>query len=571
MDWGKCRDYDAKEEAIGGIYWELLEQNNIEFRQNALIHYLAEIVKKIQNQELKNKLKGKIIEVYGCDFLYEMERFIVVGGYPDEEIKSFVDEALESIKNKFVNKVPEQKDKPVDYKVLEIIQRVDDVQWQKTKINELLSFVKNNVCLYSDETINRIITYIIFYTKNKNMQRELLEKYSENVWTELKNYIALINDENYVLKKAEKFKNVSMGLNPKLKIGLEIEANRDLFKGNWIYAQNGLKRFWSAIDITVTDGSEFVTPVFHDVPEEFSVICAFCETIKEIGFKYDEKTRNASGQINIGIDYLDTADAIINFYEIFGNAEELLFYISNEEGQISRKNIYENKYMKPFSGGIGKYEIDEELTRDDAIRMFTSWEDYSTLEFLDDIEDAKYIRMADMREERPKLKNIPAFEFKKNTVCLRRANRLEFRIPNASVDYEVWRDNIRLYGRLVEVAKETADIFLNGPQNEKDLTKLSLKEELKDEEKTLEEKLFILMDLLFEDDEIKKIYMDRFYCLQSKIKRENLDEYTKPLGSESKGFGVIDFQKVYKTRVYENLGPITIYEPRMLKINGKEI
>ena len=571
MDWKRCREYNAKEETEGGAYWELLTQDNDEFRKNALVYYLAEIIKKIQNKELKQKIKAKVIEVYGHNSLYEMERFIVVGGYPEEEIKEFVGEGLENIKSKFANKESSQKEKPVDYRVLTIIQHVDDAEWQKAKIDELLKFVVDNTHLYSDETIKEIITYMIFNIKNKNIQSEMLEKYSENVWEELKKYIDFENDENYILKKAEKFKDVRIGLNPKLKIGLEIEANRALFKGGLTYGKKGLEKFWHAVDMTVADGAEFVTPIFHDVPNEFSVICAFCETIKEIGFEYDESLRNASGQINIGIDYLDTAEAILNFYEIYGNVEELLFYISNEEGQVIRKNIYENKYMKPFSGGIGNLEIDEEITRDDVIRMFTSIEDYTTLEFLDDIEDAKYIRMADMREERPKAKSIPVFEFKKNTVCLRRANRLEFRIPNGSVNYEVWRDNIRLYGRIVEVAKETADIFKNGIRNERDLEKLSLKEELKVEEKTLEEKLFVLMDLLFEDNEIKKIYMDRFYTLQNKIKQENLQEYTRPIESKSNGFGVVDFQKMYRCRVYENRGPITIYEPRNLKNNEKEI
>ena len=104
MDWKRCREYNAKEETEGGAYWELLTQDNDEFRKNALVYYLAEIIKKIQNKELKQKIKAKVIEVYGHNSLYEMERFIVVGGYPEEEIKEFVGEGLENIKSKFANK-----------------------------------------------------------------------------------------------------------------------------------------------------------------------------------------------------------------------------------------------------------------------------------------------------------------------------------------------------------------------------------------------------------------------------------------------------------------------------------
>lgn len=562
MNWSACRWYDTKEEENDGAYWKLLNQSIEDFKNNISIYAFAEIAKNVRNQELKQKLKEKFIEVYGHEALYEMKSIASPDIYSEEEMKSYTEEAIKIVKNKYINNTSMQGKKSlIDYNIIAVIQCVADVEWQREKINEVLFFIKSNENLYPKLAVEELITQLVHRIKNKNIKEDALNQYSEYISQEFKHYYEVINDEHYIAKKAENYKNIRIGLNPKLQIGLEIEANRNLFKNPWIYNQKNLGGYWSAIDMSVADGAEFVTPIFHDTPEEVSKVCALCETIKQMGFIYDENLKNASGQINIGLKYLDTVDAILNFFEVYGNCEELLFYISNEEGQLPRKNIYENKYAKPFSGELGKIKIDEEISRDDLIKMFTPAEDYITLERLDE-EESKYdLKLEGLKIEKPTVSNLSAFHFKKNTVCLRDGNRLEFRIPNTSVDYKVWIDNIRLYGRIVEVSKELADIMEKGDVSSKEIKKLELKEELKSEEKTLEEKLFVLMDLLFEDDKIKKIYMDRFYCLQRKIKETHASEYTKPNESDSKGFGVVEFQRMYRTRVYENRGPIALYNP----------
>ena len=565
MNWNVCRSYDAKEEMPGGIYWQLLNLSKEEFDRGIQIYSFAETIKSIENEDLKQKLKDKLIEVYGYSSYYEIHIAMTRKIYSEEEIKAYVEKAITVTKSNY-KKFPSGKTIPVDYKIVDVIQNVNNLEWKKEKIKEVLAFINEISYMYPKKVVGEKITQIILKIKDETIKKELVSLYSDKIWPEFKYYDALKNDEFYVLKKAEKYKDIRLGLNPDLKIGLEIEVNNNLFKNPWIYEQKGFKGYWCAVDLTVTDGNEFVTDIFHDTPDEFSKVCALLETIKELGYKYDNEKKNASGQINIGLNYLDTTDAILNFFEIFGNCEELLFYISNEEGQIPRKNIYENKYSKPFSGSLGSLEIEEDMTRDDVIRLFTAKEDYITLELLDDIEEAYSLGPKGMEVQKQKITSIPALEFKKNTVCLRSGNRLEIRIPNTSVEYEVWRDNIRLYGRIVEVSKEIADTFNKSDLTEKEIRKIELKEELKNETKTIEEKLFILMELLFEDDEIKKIYMDRFYCIQRKIKEEQITEYSRPQRDDLKGFGVVDFQRVYRTRVYENLGPVVIYDTKEKKV-----
>jgi hypothetical protein len=153
--------------------------------------------------------------------------------------------------------------------------------------------------------------------------------------------------------------------------------------------------------------------------------------MRAVGYYYDEEYYNAAGQINLGLDYLDTKEAILAFYEIYGNCEELLYYISSEEGQIFRQNVYTSSRIKPLSEIIGKRVVEEDLSREEVIRLFSN----------------------DSSRE----SGIRGLTYKKNSVCLRGTNkydyRFEFRIPNGGCNYETWIDNIRLYRKMMEKAK----------------------------------------------------------------------------------------------------------------------
>lgn len=356
---------------------------------------------------------------------------------------------------------------------------------------------------------------------------QMIKKYSNNLSKEMLKLMEIESNPDYISKKTENYRNLQIGIAPEIKIGLEVEANNDVLNGRVInlYNQQNIGDYYATRDATVPNGMEIISPIIHDNPDELRKFAAVLDTIKEVGCYSDKQEMNTGAQINIGLDYLDSAEAIIQFYELYGNVEELLYHISNPEGEMMRQAVYNNSRMKPFSGEIGTQIIPEDITREEVIEMFQPGNE----------------------------KSLPGLEFKKNSICLRGENeanyRLEYRIPNGTVDYTTWVNNIRLIGKMVEVSKTLGDIVSGKVEpTDKQQQMLSDKEALKDSTLSLEEKLYVLMDILFDDDKTKQIYTNRFYALEQAISRDYAkgQQIYQPSGVISdRSFGMMDFQRQY--------------------------
>lgn len=116
---------------------------------------------------------------------------------------------------------------------------------------------------------------------------------------------------------------------------------------------------------------------------------------------------------------------------------------------------------------------------------------------------------------------------------------------------------MRLFGKMMEVSKKCADIWQKSEPTEKDIRLLELKEELKSPRATLEDKLYILMDLLFEDDKTKEIYVNRFYTLEQLIEQNKTDKYSDKTYRVEPAFGMVDFEEQYHSRIEEVEGTIS--------------
>ena len=86
-------------------------------------------------------------------------------------------------------------------------------------------------------------------------------------------------------------------------------------------------------------------------------------------------------------------------------------------------------------------------------------------------------------------------------VGLRKKNTIEFRLSNGSVDYGVWRENIMLYGRMIQMAKmQSID-----PTRKKKEMEAFFEKEIPEKEKI---KRFL--NLVFDNDEEKEIFYKRW-------------------------------------------------------------
>ncbi|MBE6153694.1 MAG: hypothetical protein E7166_05675 [Firmicutes bacterium] len=535
-------EYNENEEKLDGDYWKFLDATTETILENCIyLSDISKIINKITNENLKVKMKQKIIDLI-------IENGVFFNGINNSLDMFSSDELKLFFKNEFDTKITEyiSDENNIRRNISDIIsfidsiKKVNDKEWEHIMITNVLNKVKD----YSDKSV---LVDIIEYTKrDKERYNKLTNDYYSYLPVQYKNFLKMKQDHNYIYNKSLQFMNedIDIGIDPRISIAPEIEANNDYNIQIELSEQRGFEEYVVSRDATVPNGSEIAPGhPFHNLKEDVAKFCGLCEAMKDIGYYYNDVYQNAGGQINLGLDYLDTKEAILNFYEIYGNCEELLYYICNEEGQLFRQDVYTNSRIKAISEIIGKRIIDEELSRNKVIELFNN--DYNGNN-----------------------KTINGLQYKKNSVCLRGNNekdyRLEFRIPNGGCNYRTWIDNIRLFGKMMEVSKKIADMMKKDYLSSEEEDLLRLKINLQDNNITNKEKLVMLMNLLFEDNNIKQIYYKRYISTIKKIKETNSSKYINHNYTNEPNFDEVEFIGQYHSMLnpdYNGNGIVVTYDP----------
>ena len=534
-------NYNKNAEMIDGDYWTFLDATIEDIvKDNIYLGRINKVIFSISNEELKVKMKKKIISLIiekGISFCGLGNSLDIFSG---SELKQLLKHEFDiSIAKLISNENDTIYRFDIILSFISWLQEVNDAEWEYFILSDILNVIKS----YQNSTL--LISIIEYYHQNQEIYNILIAEYYSYFPKTYKNLLKMRQDPNYIYNKSLRFMNedIDIEIDPRIRIAPEIEANIDYVYRLELANQRGFDGYRVGRDATVHNGSE-ITPVFpfHNVQEDVAKFCALCETMKDIGYYYNESSPNAAGQINLGLDYLDTKEAILNFYEIYGNCEELLYYICNEEGQLFRQGVYTNSRIKAISAIIGRRNLDEELSRQDVIKMFNS-----------SLGDNSNV--------------IQGLQYKKNSVCLRGSTdedyRLEFRIPNGGCNYRTWIDNIRLFGKMLEISKKLADMMKKDYLTDEEERLLKLKIDLQGNDLTFEEKLNILMDLLFDDNNIKKIYQNRYQSTLRKIKETHSDKYQNQ-GAGGPSFDEVEFIEQYHSMFepdYDGSGLIITYDP----------
>lgn len=534
-------EYDERKEEENGAYYQFVLASDEELDDiNINFYYLCNIILQVKNLELKKKMKNRFLEyLKRNNSVVQDTYFLKLGLFNEDEIKMVIssNNYIQKIQDSILNQHLNYND------IVTIVKNYfysSDSSWIVNNVSEILLLVKN----YDFYESLLIATLELSLKKDKELFKMMLNNYKSSIPEYYLNYLNINSDSNYLYNKSMEYRNMHLkiGIDPQISIAPEIEANNHNGLTIDFYAQKGFERKYSNYDdATLPDGKEINCIPFHDTEEDLASFKAVCDSLSDIGYYYNSKKGNAAGQINLGLSYLDSATAIINFYEIFGNVEELLFYISNKKGDLTRQSLYQNSRFKPIGEILGKRVLDEDITRDEVIKLFNA-----TLE---------------------KSADIKGLSYKKNTICLRGENernyRFEVRIPNGGVDYEVWVDNIRLYGKMMEVAKKLADASKKDYLTNEEEKMLNLKLELEDESLSLKEKLDILMDLLFSNEQIKTIYYERFASVMEQLKQSQdyqiTQKYYVPAYRIEPMFDEVEFQGKYKSKLEEE--PVGVFDP----------
>ena len=101
-------------------------------------------------------------------------------------------------------------------------------------------------------------------------------------------------------------------------------------------------------------------------------------------------------------------------------------------------------------------------------------------------------------------------------------NTIEFRVPNGTISFPVWMQNIKFLGRLMMISKKLSGIYQRKTADLDMMRIWKLKESLKTNI-THEEKLEILLEMLFTESE-RDVYRRRF-----SVNYQLLEENDNPL------------------------------------------
>jgi hypothetical protein len=249
-------------------------------------------------------------------------------------------------------------------------------------------------------------------------------------------------------------------------------------------------------DSSLEDGVEISSPKMVDNEVNVENIYMICEALSRCNAYTSER---CGGHIHIGADYLKSKEAYMNLFDIWGNAERLIYKISNQKGEIPRYGIPE--YAAPISSKLNAALEQETINLAD---------EESLDNFICQVINAEESRFTGLN-----LLNV-----------INSKKTIEFRIPNGSLNPDTWIENIMLFGRMIEVSEKLAEIEKKKSfeQTPREKEQLRLRNALKDDidEK---DKLNLLLDMLFteEEQDKKQVYVDRYIVANEIIEKIPLD------------------------------------------------
>ena len=375
----------------------------------------------------------------------------------------------------------------------------------------LFSLKDDNKRLQCIDLLEDRTSKIELLNRAKRPDLELLmhtcNKLGINIFDELINSNNGIYPENYIRKWQE------IGIPKDMSFGIEIEAAGEYaflytqfphICKRWDMTNESLNRkYVEEENIYLVEAS---SPILSDCDADIQDICRVCTLLKNGGLEVED---NCGGHVHIGANYLTTKESYQRLIELWCNCEKIIFEICDEPYSVKRFTY--DDYATPISGILKEGEIEDKqnLNKDEFIAQLQS------------IQGDRYksINFANVGKE---------------------VSTIEFRIPNGSLDPNVWIENIRLFGRMMQTAEELGK-----------LDNRETKEYTREERRNLwlatiltnanvpeEDKAKFLINLLFDEEEYKQIYFEGYNTNKGQFQYEN-DK-----------FSIIDFKNLYREMNY---------------------
>ena len=467
----------------------------------------ANIISSMQEDDIKIKLLENIED--------EKDRVLIILSVKNDDTKIRLLELVEELKNKIeiIKTINDDKKKIMfleeDLHENYRVQIISSLEKDENKL-EMLETLKNPLdkifiikMMKTDDGKIEALDFLsdlnqkLLIINSLNDDRKKDYALNTKIDSNLKSVFKTISE--FEEDSKEKRKYTSLGIPKDMSVGIEIECDGKYQE----LVPERIGKWKRENDISISNrGREIISPKLYDSKKTVEEIYKINEILQNIGMKAVETT---GGHVHIGADYITEEAGFRELLELWGNAEEIYYLISNRAGELPRKEI--DEYAKPIS-----YDLQES--------------DINGMEADDFIEKAQSILKS--RYRGLNIQNINV-DNKKNTI--------EFRLSNGTLDGDTWIENIRLYGKTVEIS-EKLGLILKKSENKEELSEEEkrlywLKERLK-QNISLDEKMEILMEILFEDKEERSVYQERYN------KNKILDEKEGIISTMD--FGKVDFE-----------------------------
>ncbi|HCC03412.1 MAG TPA: hypothetical protein DEP51_00935 [Clostridiales bacterium] len=357
---------------------------------------------------------------------------------------------------------------------------------------------------------NNIIN-LLFSIDNPEYIRSFIEEQDEYEWEDKEIFMleVLSGNIDYV-DSFDDNSGATINLPSKMTVGIEIETFGEMprEKLEKLVLDWKCKDDDSLIPSTITEiGTEIVSPsnplLTGDNIETTKRIRRICTILNVVG---QYVNRRCAGHIHIGADYLTSVQAWQNLIEIWMNSESIIYIIGNKKGEIPRISILDQAapISKDFYNMVNSGKINLSIDKD-------------LEEFKKKLCNAQGKRTKGMN-----FKNLS--EDNKHTI--------EFRLPNGTIDSNTWIENINLFGGLIKIAEDLANIQqkveLERTEEEKNI--LVCFENIRNKKLTEQETLEQLLQMVI-PEENRECYRQRY-----KINARLLEANSKLKNSLKKKF-----------------------------------
>lgn len=256
----------------------------------------------------------------------------------------------------------------------------------------------------------------------------------------------------------------------RITIGIEIECT-NRYNDAYIAIKKLLSKWVVKEEATVINGVEITSPVLNYNQNSLKELKYICQFLQRNNFTVNE---SCGGHIHIGFDYFEDITSLQIFYYLYVHCEDAISLMINRCGSIIRPCALTNARS----------------IRNMMINTFGSYMSFTHLSIPQFVS-----QMRELQHDRYTSVNLDnALSPQKNTI--------EFRMPNAEIDFDELNYNIIFITRLVYLSKNLSLENLDKKMTQKIM---ALSENI-----PMCDKRDILLDLMFSEIDLKNIYFDRF-------------------------------------------------------------